>query len=120
MVLPLKPQPVVLCTKDVQVKALEELLELLIESQSATAGLSICDSPNRLSLQVTFSSTMGEEDGRKSKSVNHGYQTATLFHPLGTCSLERTSIVADMAGEKDVPTMSHNSSTERRASSGCC
>ena len=30
-VLPLKPQPVVLCTKDVQVKALEELLESLVE-----------------------------------------------------------------------------------------
>ena len=31
MVLPLKPQPVVLYTKDIQVKALEELLESLIE-----------------------------------------------------------------------------------------
>jgi len=31
MVLPLKPQPAVLCTKDIQVKALEELLESLIE-----------------------------------------------------------------------------------------
>ena len=30
-VLPLKPQPAVLCTKDIQVKALEELLESLIE-----------------------------------------------------------------------------------------
>ena len=99
-VLPLKPQPVVIRTKDVQVKALEELLELLIENQSATAGLSIRDYPGRLSLQVTFSSTMGEEDGRKSKSVNHGYQAATLFHPLGTCSPERTSVVTDMAGEK--------------------
>ena len=29
--LPLKPQPIVLCTKDVHVKALEELLELLVE-----------------------------------------------------------------------------------------
>ena len=95
--------PVVLYTKDVQVKALEELLELLIKNQSATGELSVCDYPGRVSLQVVVSSTIGEEDSRKSKSVNHGCQAATLFHPVGTCSLERTSVVTDTAGEKDVP-----------------
>ena len=42
---------------------------------------------------------MGEEDCRKSECVNHGYQAATLFHPVGTCSPERTSVVTDTAGK---------------------
>ena len=41
MVLPLKPEPVVHCTKDIKVKALGELLESFIENQLATAGLSM-------------------------------------------------------------------------------
>ena len=45
-------------------------------------------------------STISEEDSGMSKSVSHGYQAATLFHPVGTCSPERTSIVTDMAGKR--------------------
>ena len=42
---------------------------------------------------------MSEEDRRKSKCVDHGYQAATLFHPVGTCSPERSSVVTDTTGK---------------------
>ena len=110
--LPLKPQPVVLCTKDVQVKALEELLESLIEKPvSYSWAVNDCTSAGTCILwtiladqvckfwPLKVSSTVSEEDCRKFKSVNHGYQAAMLFHPVGTCSPERTSIVTNTAGK---------------------
>ena len=42
---------------------------------------------------------MSEEDRRKSKCVDHGYQAATLFHSVGTCFPERTSVVTDKTGK---------------------
>ena len=111
-VLPLVPQPVVLCTKDVQVKGLEELLESLLEKPvSYSWVVNDCTSAGTCILwtiladqvcklwPLKVSSTVSEEDSRKSKCVDHGYQAATLFHPVGTCSPERTSVVTDTAGK---------------------
>ena len=99
-VLSLKPQLVVLCTKVIQVKALEELLESLIEKPvSYSWVVNDCTSAGTCILwtiladqvcklwPLKVSSTVSEEDSRKSKSVNHGYQAATLFHPVGSVPL---------------------------------
>ena len=104
--LTLKLQPIVLCTKDVQVKALEELLESLVEKPVSYSWvvndcmpMGTCIPRTILADQVCkfwplkVSSTVGEENSWKSECVNHGYQAATLLHPVWTCSPERTNIV---------------------------
>ena len=111
-VLPLKPQPVVLCSKDIQVKALEELLESLIEKPVSYSWVVNDCTPagtwilwTILADQVgqfwplKISSTVSEVNSWKPKRVNQGYQAATLLHPVLTRSPQRASIVRDTTGK---------------------
>ena len=101
------------CHGAAQVKALEELLESLVEKPvSYSWVVNDCTSAGTCILwtlmadqvckfwPLKVSSTVSEEDRRNSKCVDHGYQAATLFHPVGTCSPERTSVVTDTAGKR--------------------
>ena len=94
--LPLKPQPVVCCSKDSNVECLQELCDSVVEEpiRKKSWVLKDCLGSSSPGVRVVWAdelsqfwplevcSTVGEEDSGQTQCVYHGQQTILLTLPV--------------------------------------